>query len=804
MPPSPSPLLAVALLLAAAPTLAQRIDVERILVRGALGRTERSPVVRDPIEAAFARETFTAPKNGVDGWRALTQVDGRFRDPALAGGYAFATVDSPRDQILLLNARGHRTVRVNGTMRTGDPYDLGTFALPVALRHGTNELLFRTGRASFAVSLEPPPADVFVDASDPTLPEPILDEPGPWLGAVPIVNATNEWQRDLVAVVSADGKSRRTPLPPLPPLSRRKPAFTLPDLPRVAGARAIRVAVFRGDRELHATDVPLHVRTAAERHVRTFRSDVDGSIQHYAVGPAAPPANGTAAAPPGLLLTLHGAGVEARSQVAAYAAKDWAHVVAPTNRRPFGFDWEDIGRLDALEVLADAQRRLPHDPSRRWLTGHSMGGHGTWLIGAQFPDRFAAIAPAAGWRDFWSYSGGARIPAGDPLQGILERATNVSRPLLLKDNYRQVGVFVLHGDADETVSVREARAMRAELGQFHPDFAYQERAGGSHWWGNDAVDWPPLMEFLRRRALPDAAQVASLTFVTVDPGVSAHCHWLTIHAQRQALLPSRVEATRDVAGHRLRLTTANVLRLRVEWPDAGAVAVTVDGETLAGVRPIDGALWLARDDDGAWSTTPTPAAALKSPERAGPFKSVFRRRMLFVHGTRGDAVENAWSFERARLDAETLGYRANADVDIATDIDAPALLAADPDRNVVLYGNASTNGAFAVVLDAGPIELTRERLRIGDREIVGDDLACMFVRPRRGSDVATVAVIGGTGLPGCRTTDVVPTFVSGAGFPDWIALQTTVLERGYEALVGAGFFADDWSLGPDHVVRKTP
>ena len=108
---------------------------------------------------------------------------------------------------------------------------------------------------------------------------------------------------------------------------------------------------------------------------------------------------------PGLVLTLHGAAVEAIGQAEAYAPKPGLHIVAPTNRRPYGFDWEDWGRLDALEVLDLAQRTLQTDPRRTYLTGHSMGGHGTWHLGVTFPDRFAAIAPSAGWISMMSYAG---------------------------------------------------------------------------------------------------------------------------------------------------------------------------------------------------------------------------------------------------------------------------------------------------------------------------------------------------------------------------------------------------------------
>ena len=55
----------------------------------------------------------------------------------------------------------------------------------------------------------------------------------------------------------------------------------------------------------------------------------------------------------------------------SYAPKTWGTVVAPTNRRPYGFDWEDWGRHDAMEVLALAQAKFETDPRQTYLT-HSM------------------------------------------------------------------------------------------------------------------------------------------------------------------------------------------------------------------------------------------------------------------------------------------------------------------------------------------------------------------------------------------------------------------------------------------------
>jgi poly(3-hydroxybutyrate) depolymerase len=159
----------------------------------------------------------------------------------------------------------------------------------------------------------------------------------------------------------------------------------------------------------------LPIVNPGQPHKRTYISDVDGSVQYYSIVPQQPPPK--PGEKPALVLSLHGASVEAISQAGAYSAKSWAHIVCPTNRRPYGFDWEDWGRIDAMDVFERAQVLLDTDRSRTYLTGHSMGGHGVWTIGSLFPDRFAAIGPSAGWLSFSSYrdtptTAPTTVPAG--------------------------------------------------------------------------------------------------------------------------------------------------------------------------------------------------------------------------------------------------------------------------------------------------------------------------------------------------------------------------------------------------------
>ena len=251
-------------------------------------------------------------------------------------------------------------------------------------------------------------------------------------------------------------------------------------------------------------------------------------------------------------------------QAACFTPKPWTYVVAPTNRRPFGFDWEDWGRLDALEVLDDAQRQFKVDPLRLWLTGHSMGGHGTWHLGVTFPDKFAAIGPSAGWISMVSYAGAERPANPDPLMELFLRAASAGDTLALVKNLSSIGVYILHGDQDDNVPVEEARTMRTMLAGFHPDWTYYERPGAGHWWGNPCVDWPEMFDFFSRRSRPQRSEVRHVEFATASPGVSADCHWATIEQQQKAFKLSSVHLTHDPEKRRFAGKTDNVACLALD------------------------------------------------------------------------------------------------------------------------------------------------------------------------------------------------------------------------------------------------
>jgi hypothetical protein len=301
-----------------------------------------------------------------------------------------------------------------------------------------------------------------------------------------------------------------------------------------------------------------------------------------------------------------------------------------------------------------------------------------------------------------------------------------------------------------------------------------------------------MFDFFAHHVIPRDESVRQVDFATANPGVSAACHWVGIEAQTHPLQVSAVHIRFDPGKRRFVGTTDNVARLfldlRIVTP-GGAILVELDGQKVD--VPSQVGAWLKRAGD-KWSLLTAPPPDWKGPARNGPFKDAFRNRMVFVYGTKGNAEENAWALAKARYDAETFWYRGNGAVDVVADLVFDA--SKDAERNVILYGNADTNAAWKALLADSPVQVRRGSVGVGDREETGADLACLFQRPRPGSDKACVGVVSGSGVAGMLLTDRLPYFVSGVGYPDCIVLDPDVLARGTAGIRGAGFFGQDWGV----------
>jgi len=619
---------------------------------------------------------------------------------------------------------------------------------------------------------------------------------GLW-GAVVIVNTTAKPLKGLQLRASVAGKGITTAIADIAPMTTRKVGFRInAGNVRQKGDATCTLTLINNKQSVDEKTLALQVADAGEHYSSTFVSNIDGSVQYYSVSPQVPAAADTAKAP-ALFLSVHGAEVQAINQARAYVQKDWGVLVAPTNRRPRGFNWEDWGRLDALEVLTIARQTFSPDPSRIYLTGHSMGGHGSWYLGATYPGKWAAIAPCSGYPTLMGYGSADGLIPDSPrnnTEKVLLRASNPSNVLQLATNYKAAGVYILHGDSDKVVSVNYARQMKQVLSGFHPDFSYYEYPGGEHWYGNQCVDWDPLFAYFKWHTITPDSSYNNIDFTTANPAISSGMRWAHILQQQQSLEFSRIQLSRSADRQTISGTTANVQTLILILSDIApgtTVRIQLDGEApIAYTKQNTDTLYLHKASQ--WTTGTLPPAGEKGVQRNGTLKEAFNNRMVFVYGTTGTKEENEWAYNKARYDAETWYYRGNGAVDLIADKDFSA--AAYADRGVILYGHAASNKAWNSLLQHCPIQVNRGKLQAGNKQFTGDDLAAYFVWPREDSKTASVAVISGTGLNGLRAAEANQYFAGGSGFPDYMIFSAELLKGDINAVKAAGFYDNKWRL----------
>lgn len=766
----------------------------------------RTSIIADPVINAFFSNQLQ-PQSGKafsvniknSKWEDVTcNEKGDFLFPEDVSGHLYLTYQSNQSRIVWFKSVGNTMSLINGLPHEGDHYSFGWTIIPVKLKKGLNEFLLTSGRnQNISARILDVPKPVKMIQEDQTLPDLIIGENNNQWAALRIINSTESRMKGLqIQCISPNGTTTESQVSNIEPLSTFKSAFKIPTI-NTDKEQQLAYKVILKDKQGKQIDeltISINIKNKTSHHSRTFISDIDHSVQYYSVSP------GTIAegVRPALFLSVHGASVEARNQAAAYEAKNWGHVIAPTNRRPYGFGWEDWGRLDALEVLQTAERLFNTDPKRTYLTGHSMGGHGTWNIGANYPDRFAAIAPCSGYADILGYANPDSGKVQTDVEKMMLRANNACRTLSLAKNYLHDGVYVLHGDSDETVPIYLARAMRNLLGTFHPDFCYYEYPGGKHWYGNQCVDWPRMFDYLQYHTLAEPSEIKNIDFTTASPGVSSSYYWIQIYQQEHSYQFSNVKLLFNPKTQTINGTTQNVAFLVIKktiYKENQQLTLKIDNQTLT-TTTSSGDLYLRKNKNGLWSlATELPSPGEKSPLRYGTFKDAFRHNMIFVYATKGNEEENAWYFNKAQFDAETFLYRGNASVRLIKDTEFNA--AKYPDCGVILYGNASNNAAWHKLLSKCPLSVKNNEIIFGARHYKGTNLGCYFTWPRDDSNDASVGIIAGTGIEGMKACYANQYFLSGTGYPDVTIFNNRILTDGYSGVLCSGFFGNKWNIEED-------
>ena len=177
------------------------------------------------------------------------------------------------------------------------------------------------------------------------------------------------------------------------------------------------------------------------------------------------PSTYTPGKPSPLIVDLHGLNITPLMQMLFDGTTDFAErygfiVVAPMGYSLSGWWGARSGRpgelseIDAMTLLKSIRQQYAVDSDRIYLMGHSMGGAGTYYLGAKYNDIWAGIAPIS-------------AAGGIPDAAAAER-------------YRSFATLLMHGEKDSIVSVNGSRRAAMLLQGAGAQHLYLEFPGKDH------------------------------------------------------------------------------------------------------------------------------------------------------------------------------------------------------------------------------------------------------------------------------------------------------------------------------------
>ena len=210
-----------------------------------------------------------------------------------------------------------------------------------------------------------------------------------------------------------------------------------------------------------------------------------------------------------VMMFLHGNGangtdnekqVEGGTRIVYQNPKIFNFIIVFPQARPNAF-WVGRQTEQAMKALDQATEESNGDTQRLYLSGHSLGGYGTWTTAALYPNKFAALVPVSGGIvPPFEVPPMLKLLFPPPLTAIL----NSSNPYdALAEKIGNTPVWDFHGAEDESVPVKESRnIVEALKKRGSKNVNYTEYAKTNH---NDALlkafQEPKLFEWLAKQKL---------------------------------------------------------------------------------------------------------------------------------------------------------------------------------------------------------------------------------------------------------------------------------------------------------------
>jgi dienelactone hydrolase len=519
--------------------------------------------------------------------------------------------------------------------------------------------------------------------------------------------------------------------------------------------------------------------------VRGYRSKLDGSVQPYGlVVPETGPAVG--AVQP-MMVWLLGRG-EKRTELAFIAERE----SGPPQLTPAGVltlipygrfcnATKFAGEVDVMEALAAVRAHYPIDPQRIAVAGFSMGGGSTWHLATHFPGLWCVASPGAGFAETPIFTK-ALAPGKEARASWEQLLWRQYEGTGLAGNLAGLPTLAYAGEIDgqkEASDLMEAAATRE--GVKLERFIGPQTAHKYH---------PETKETLTRRleeliargraAVPNEVRFATYTLRYAESA------WVRIEGMGQHWERAEVRARLTGDGV-VEVTTANVTHLLLSPPSL--TRVVIDGKTVVPTRP-GSSVRLQRTDAG-WREFTSDDGLRKRPGLTGPVDDAFVEPFLFVRPTGKPLDADVGAWVESELTAARHLWRDVFRGEVPTKSDREVTDADIADRNLILWGDPSSNAVLARILAKLPLQWDAKRLVLAGKTHVAGKFAPILVFPNPLNPRRYVVLNSGLDF---RSEGYGNNALQTAKLPDWavIDVRTPAGPRWPGKVVEAGFFNEQW------------
>jgi hypothetical protein len=458
------------------------------------------------------------------------------------------------------------------------------------------------------------------------------------------------------------------------------------------------------------------------------------------------------------------------------------------------------GEVDFFEALDAVKRQYAIDENRILDRGFSMGGASAWDIGTHHAGLWAAVQPGAGFSETVQYlklklTGDAAPPWWElklfHLYDATEYAVNLYNTSTVAyngeiDPQKQAADMMEQAMAEEGLHlIRVVGPQTAH--KYHPDSKIQIAS---------------MLDAIAERGRDPYPRSVKFTTWTLAYN---RMKWVSIDALGQHWERARVNAA--IAGDSaVEVETSNVAAFTLDMGSGGCPLdlarkpiVAIDGQKITAPGPMSDRSWTVhfRKTGAQWSLADSSSQAglHKIHGLQGPIDDAFLDSFLFVSPTGtpvAPAVAKWTASEEARAIKEwRREFRGEAQVRRDVDVSDAEIAAS----NLILWGDPSSNKILARIADRLPIAWSAAGIAVGKDRYSADTHAPILIYPNPLNPNRYVVLNSGFTF---RDADYLSNARQTPKLPDYavVDLTTPPDARFPGKIVQAGFFNEEWQLGP--------